>query len=251
MDEAGAARGGTAIDKAFDVLESLAEFERVTDIAAATGLPKSTVHRILQALIERGFARSDGAGAYQPGPRILTLAGKVTQRLDPARQAEPALRRLRDETGHTVHFALRTGDEAVYVAKTTGLRPYQMSSRVGMSIPLHSTAIGKAVLAALPDDDVRGFARRVGLTRRTPGTLTTVSALRADLAVTRTRGYAIDAEENEAGIVCVGAAVRDHAGHVIGGVSVSTLSHDLPDPHTLGAAVVAAAAEVSRALGGQ
>lgn len=250
MDEGTAARGGSAIDKAFDVLESLAEFERVTDIAAATGLPKSTVHRVLQALIERGFARSDGTGAYQPGPRILTLAGKVTQRLDPARQAEPALRRLRDATGHTVHFALRTGDEAVYVAKVTGLRPYQMSSRVGMSIPLHSTAIGKAVLA-LSQEDVREFARRVGLPRRTPQTLTTVSGLRTELGVTRARGFAIDAEENEAGIVCVGAAVRDHAGHVVGGVSVSTLRHDLADPEQLGPAVIAAAAEISRALGGQ
>ncbi|NUR51975.1 MAG: IclR family transcriptional regulator [Hamadaea sp.] len=241
----------TALDKAFDVLESLAEHERVTDIATATGLPKSTVHRILQALIERGFARSDGNGGYLPGPRIFTLAGKVTHRFDPARQAAPALARLRDATGHTVHFALRTGDEAVYIAKLMGLRPYQMTSRVGMTIELHSTAIGKALLATQTDDEITAFCERSGLPPRTPNTRTTAPALLADLAQVRVQGYAVDDEENEAGIVCVGAAVHDHAGQIIGGLSVSTLRHEVAgeEAYALGPAVVAAAREASQALG--
>jgi IclR family acetate operon transcriptional repressor len=251
IDARSAPAGGTAIDKAFAVLESLADHERVTDIATATGLPKSTVHRILQALIERGFARSDGNGGYLPGPRIFTLAGKVTHRFDPARQAAPALEKLRDSTGHTVHFALRAGDEAVYIEKLMGLRPYQMPSRVGMSVWLHTTAIGKAVLAAQPDEEIKAFCRRFGLPRRTPHTRTTQAALLADLAEVRRQGYAIDDEENEAGIVCVGAAVYDHAGQIIGGVSVSTLRHELSaqDAHQFGPRVVAAAREVSQALG--
>ncbi|NUT19948.1 MAG: IclR family transcriptional regulator [Hamadaea sp.] len=239
----------TALDKAFDVLESLAEHERVTGIATATGLPKSTVHRILQALVERGFARSDGNGGYLPGPRIFTLTGKVTHRFDPARQAGPALARLRDATGHTVHFALRTGDEAVYIAKLLGLRPYQMTSQVGMSIPLHSTAIGKAILATQTDSEITAFCGRRGLPGRTPNTRTTPDALLSDLADVRRQGYAIDDEENEAGIVCVGAAVADHAGQIVGGISVSTLRHELSDAHLYGPAVVAAAREVSQSLG--
>lgn len=241
----------SAIDKAFAVLESLAEHERVTDIAAATGLPKSTVHRVLQMLVERGFARADGRGGYQPGQRILTLAGKVTHRFDPVGQAGPALRALRDGTGHTVHFALRNGDEAVYVDKLMGLRPYQMPSRVGAGITLHTTAIGKAILAALPDGDIAAYCARSGLPARTPRSLTTAGALRSDLLQVRQRGYAVDAEENEAGVICVGAAVYDHAGQIVGGVSVSTLVHELPPEkvEACGERVLVAAREVSRSLG--
>jgi DNA-binding IclR family transcriptional regulator len=81
-----------SIDKALTVLEALAQHHRVTDIAAATGLPKSTVHRILQSLLGWGFARADGNGGYLPGPRILTLAGKMMSRFEPAVQARGALR---------------------------------------------------------------------------------------------------------------------------------------------------------------
>src|SRR3954465_6971448 len=194
---------GGSIDKALAVLEALSEHARVTDIAAATALPKSTVHRILQSLVEWGFARADGAGGYLPGPRILTLAGKVMSRFDPAQHADSALQSLRDRTGFTVHFAIRSGDEAVYVQKLEGLGPYQMASRVGMSMCLHSTSIGKAILAQLRDEEVTVITSRTGLERRTPHTITDVGALLDHLAEVRRRGYSIDDEENEGGIRCV------------------------------------------------
>lgn len=242
--------GGGSIDKALTVLEALAEHSRVTDIAAATGLPKSTVHRILQSLVGWGFARTDGNGGYLPGPRILTLAGRVMSRFDPARHADAALRELRDRTGFTVHFAIRGGDEAVYVRKLEGRRPYQMGSRVGMSLRLHSTSIGKAILARLPDAEVAAIVSRAGLDARTGATITDPDALLAHLGEVRRRGYAVDDEENETGIRCVGAAVVDHTGAVMGGVSVSGLAFEVdPADETLAAEVVAAARAVSLALG--
>ena len=242
--------GGGSIDKALTVLEALAEHRRVTDIAAATGLPKSTVHRILQSLVGWGFARADGSGGYLPGPRILTLAGKVMNRFDPAQHADSALQRLRDQTGFTVHFAVRNGDEAVYVRKLEGLRPYQMASRVGMSMLLHSTSIGKAILAQLRDEDVTAITSRTGLERRTQHTITDLDVLLGHLAEVRRRGYATDDEENEAGIRCVGAPVFDHTGTVMGGISISGLAFEVvPDDETLGFQVVTAAREVSLALG--
>ncbi|HWS32244.1 MAG TPA: IclR family transcriptional regulator, partial [Actinoplanes sp.] len=151
----------------------------------------------------------------------------------------------------TTHFAILATDEAVYVDKQEGRRPYQMPSRIGMSIALHTTAIGKAVLAELGDEEVLAICRRTGLTPRTPRTLTSEDALLAHLARVRVLGYAVDDEENEPGIRCVGAAVHDHTGRVLGGISVSTLAMDMdmtgleeraPD-------VIAAAREVSAALG--
>ncbi|GII86445.1 IclR family transcriptional regulator [Sphaerisporangium siamense] len=244
-------REGSSIDKALAVLEAIAEHHRVTDIAAATGVSKSTVHRILQSLVEWGFARPDGAGGYEPGPRILTLAGKVMSRFDPSRQASAALRALHDRTGYTTHFGILGGDEAVYVEKLEGRRPYQMPSRVGMSLRLHCTAIGKAVLAELGDDEVRALAARTGLARSTPATLTGVDELLAHLGKVRKLGYAVDDEENEPGVRCVGAAVFDHTGRVLGGISISTLAMDMDRDalERLAPEVVAAAREVSTALG--
>ncbi|GAA3124705.1 IclR family transcriptional regulator [Planomonospora alba] len=245
------AREGSSIDKALTVLEAIAEHHRVTDIAAETGVSKSTVHRILQSLVEWGFARTDGNGGYEPGPRILTLAGRVMNRFDPARQASGALAALHERIGYTTHFAVRSGDEAVYVSKLEGRRPYQMPSRVGMSLRLHCTAIGKAVLAQLPADEVRAVAARTGLPRMTPRTLTSVDDLLAHLAEVRARGYALDDEENHPEILCVGAPVFDHTGQVLGGISISALAMDMDREglERLAPEVVAAAREVSLALG--
>ncbi|MFI1993960.1 IclR family transcriptional regulator [Actinoplanes sp. NPDC020271] len=245
------AREGSSIDKTLAVLEALAEHHRVTDIAAATGVSKSTVHRILQSLVTWGFARPDGLGSYEPGPRILTLAGRVMHRFDPARQASGALRALCEATGFTTHFAIRHVDELVYVDKHEGRRPYQMPSRIGMSVALHTTAIGKAVLAELSDAEVLSICRRTGLTPRTPHTLTGEEDLLAHLAGVRALGYAIDDEENEPGIRCLGVAVFDHTGQVLGGISVSTLAMDmgLPGLRSRAPEVLAAAHDVSAALG--
>ena len=244
----GAASG--SIDKALTVLEALAQHSRVTDIATDTGLPKSTVHRILQSLLGWGFARSDGNGGYLPGPRILTLAGRVMSRFDPAQHANVALRALRDTTGLAVHFAIRSGDEAVYVDKLEGRRPYQMRSRVGMSVPLHTTAIGKAVLAQLSPAEVVEIVERTGMQSMTRRSITEVPVLLRQLAEAAERGYAIDDGENDPGIGCIGAPVFDHTGRVMGGLSISALGFEIDlDSRELSTVVINAARDVSLALG--
>lgn len=241
---------GNAVEKVLAVLEALADHRRLTDLSRSTGLPKSTVHRILQTLVDQGFAAYDDAG-YGPGPRMLGLAGRTLGKIDATLGAEPALRRLQEQYSATVHMAVLTGDEAVYVRKIEGNKPYRMVSRVGMAIPLHCTGIGKAILAGMTDDDVAALAGRTGLPRRTPQTLTTLDALLADLVTVRDRGWARDLEENEVGIVCVGAAIRDHSGRVSAGISVSQLRSDptAVDVDQLGPDVAAAAAEVSSVFG--
>ncbi len=126
-----------------------------------------------------------------------------------------------------------------------------MPSRVGMSLRLHSTAIGKAILAELTDEEVRGVAVRTGLPRLTPATLTGVDELLAHLGKVRARGYAMDDEENEPGIRCVGAAVFDHTGRVLGGISISSLAMDMEREvlEELAPVVTSAARDVSLALG--
>lgn len=239
----------SAADKTLLVLEALAEHTRVADLAKGTDLPKATVHRILQTLVRHGFARTDGQGEYTGGPRILSLAGQFLQRLDIAERVRPVLRDLQERTGWTVHLALLSGDEAIYVAKIEGDQPYTLASRVGMSLRLHCTSIGKSILATMSDDEVRALVRRAGMPARTANTHTGEDALLADLAGVRRRGYAEDHEENETGVRAVGAAVFDHTGAVLGAVSAAALVYRDEPTEARGALVKQAAADVSTALG--
>jgi IclR family acetate operon transcriptional repressor len=243
-----------AVEKALSVLETVASPgapHRLAEISTRVSLPKSTVHRILQVLGREGYVTASSEGSYSIGPRALALAGQVLAHSDIRVLAEPILSELQRATGATVHFAVRSGTTAVYIAKFEGDQPYRMASRVGSAIPLHCTSIGKAILAALPADEARRMIETMPLVARTPSTRTTVASLLADLDEARQRGFAIDDEENERSVRCVGAAVRDSLGAVIGGVSISSLAFQfaLDDAMTAGPHVHAAATAVSEALG--
>jgi IclR family acetate operon transcriptional repressor len=183
---------------------------------------------------------------------VLALAGDVLRQLDRG-YLTPVLQALCDDVGHTVHFALLTGHEATYVEKLeVPGASYQMVSRVGGRIPLHCTSIGKAILAGLPVDERHALLSRGELVARTPRTLVTVPDLDRELERVAERGFAVDDEENERNIRCVGAAVRDGHGRPTGAVSVSALTLDLTldDVPAVARRVLAAADELSRALSG-
>jgi IclR family acetate operon transcriptional repressor len=240
----------TALQKVVAVTEALANESRLTDIARVTELPVSTTHRILQELVAAGWAREGSGRTYSLGARLLSLPARSSGHEELARVARPILRELSVRTGRTVHLALLEGDEAVYVDKIEGRQAYAMKSRVGASIPLHCTAIGKALLAAMTDDEVRAFAARTGLPRQTERTITRPGDLLKHLATVRSRGYSVDDEENETHTRCIGAVIVNHRGDPIGGVSVSSLVFDLTGAQvrSLAPQVVEAARHVSDGL---
>lgn len=240
-----------AIGKVAAVVSALAEERSTSGIARLTGLPSSTVHRILQDLVAVGWAREDGRRGYLLGARLLALAGRATDQVSLVRVAHPRLQELSDSTGHAVHFAVRTRAEAVYIDKIEGNRAYRMRSRVGLAIPLHSTAIGKAVLAALPDDEIRAVLTHAGMPALTSHTITSVEEMLRHLEKVRERGYSLDDEENELSTRCIGAAIRDQSG-AVGGVSLSMLAFELNPGRvrSLGALVVKTAARITSDLGG-
>jgi len=242
----------SAIGKLTAVVEALGTERRIADIAAATGLAASTVHRILRELVALGWARDDGAHGYLLGARLLVLAGQASDRNTLSRIAHPILRDLCHRTGLTVHLGMLTGDEAVYVDKIEGRGSYHMRSRIGVAVPLHSTAIGKALLAAMHDEELNATLDRTGLAARTAHTITDRKRLCADLAEARRRGYAVDEEENELDTRCIAAGVIDHRGAPLGAVSISALAFELDRDlvDELAPLVVAAADAVSQAIGG-
>jgi IclR family acetate operon transcriptional repressor len=233
------------------VVEALADGHRLSDIARATNLPTSTVHRILQELVGLGWVRETDDRGYALGARLLGVLGQAGDESQVARLGRPIISALNEQTGHTIHLAVLQGDEAVYVDKLDGRRAYQMRSRIGLSIPLHCTAIGKAVLAALPDEDVLEIARRTGLPGRTAHTITDPDELLRHLRNVRRLGFAIDDQENELHTRCIGAAILDSRGAPIGGISLSSLAFDLDKKKVARTAplVLAAANSISETLG--
>jgi IclR family acetate operon transcriptional repressor len=161
------------------------------------------------------------------------------------------LRKLRDATGHTVHLAARQGDEMIYLARLDDQRAYQKRSHAGLTIPKHCTAVRKCLLAALPESEVRSIIERTGLPRRTDRTITDLELLLAHLETVRRNGFALDHEENEADVRCVGALVVDSRGSASAGVSVSSLSFDVNATKIRrhSKLVIAVAHEISLALG--
>lgn len=240
-----------ASEKTLLVLEAALQHHRFTDVVAATGLTKTTTHRILATLADRQFVVVSADGSYLPGPKLLSMAGQALQRIDISAIAQPFVDELVDRVHCTVHVGVANGDEIVYLIRADSDKPYRMPSRVGHAIPLHTSGIGKVVLAGLTDDGVERYAARTGLPARTANTLTTAEALAAEIAQVRRRGYALDREENVPGVGCVAAPVHDHTGTVRYGLSISTLTleHSLAQIEAMAADAVETAARLSAALG--
>jgi IclR family acetate operon transcriptional repressor len=243
-----------SIEKALAVMRALSAPNgphRLSDLAERAGLAKPSAHRILQILVESNYAQANGDGLYASGLAIRALAGGGDASSDIISSAEPVLDELQKATGHTIHFAVRAGDAAVYLAKVEGDKPYQMASRVGMQIPLHCTSIGKAILSALPPLEVAAILERTSELPSAASSKFDRDFIRDQLAEVTRRGYSIDDEENEPNVRCVGAVVRDSTGSAIGGISVSGLAFmlSLEKLNELSSVVRAAAEEVSRRAG--
>jgi IclR family KDG regulon transcriptional repressor len=218
--------GSSTLNRALDVLEELTAGPpagmTASQLAERTGSNRVSIHRILATYLQHGYVRQDGPGApYRLGFRLIELGEKVIGDIDIARIAYPLLEELSTRTGETCHLGLLSGPEAVYVAKIESSQSVRLVSHIGARVPLYCTSLGKALLAAADDDLREQLIAQQSFERRTAHTLTTPKALRADLELTRARGYSIDAVENEEGVRCVGAAVLDHTGAPIAAVSLS------------------------------
>ncbi|HEY8653725.1 MAG TPA: IclR family transcriptional regulator [Dermatophilaceae bacterium] len=238
--------------KSLLVLESVVTNERLSDIADSTQLSYSTVHRILADLTSAGWVYQTDNRRYRAGRRLLALSGLLLEDSGVVWRARPHLTRLREKTGFTVHFGLIKNADIMYAAKLDGGGSYRMKSRVGVVVPLYSTAIGKAVLATLPEAEVVSLLARADIRKVTPRTVTSLPVLQRELAISRKRGWAVDDGENEIDLRCLGAAVFDSSGRAIGGVSVSALGFEFPKRRVRSVSqdVVAAARGITVDLGG-
>lgn len=224
----------------------------VTELANELGLHKSTIHRFLVNLEHAGLVeRSPRTGRYRLGLHILELSGVVTQQMSLWEEALPFLEGLVRDTGETGHLAVLDNGEAVYVERVETHRALRIPSAVGRGYPAHATSLGKVLLAHLGTDEVNEIIVEHGLDAHTPHTITDSTDLHDDLAMIRERGYAIDNEEYDEGLRCIGAPIQDHTGAVVaalgvGGPVTRVTPERVPD---LAELVAQAATGLSRRLG--
>lgn len=198
----------------------------IAELSKLSGYPRPTVHRTVAALIaERLLEESPRTGRLVLGPRLIQLASRSWGRSELRVASVEDLKRLRDITGETVHLAVLNGHHMVYVEKLESPSAVRMTSRIGTNVSLHSTAVGKAYLAALEEPVCDKLLRELPspLPQYTPNTVSTLADLRAQLVDIRSRGWSIDDEEQEPGIYCFGSTIFGPKGQPIAAISVSTL----------------------------
>lgn len=177
----------------------------LSTLAAETGLPLPTIHRLLRTLIQLGYVRQDATRRYALGPRLISLGEAAVRSF--GEWSSRHLRKLADLTGESANLATLDRDEVLYLAQVAGRHSMRMFTEPGRRVMPHCTAVGKAMLSQLPAERVRDILARVGMPRFTPTTIVEPEDLIAQLETVRERGFAVDEGEQEIGVRCVAACV--------------------------------------------
>ena len=254
--EPGAGGSVQALDRALLLLELLAEADglTLTEVAQKADMAPSTAHRLLTTLEAHRYADQDpelgtwriGVGAFRVGSaflrnrKVLTLGRRI-------------MRGLMEVTGETVNLGIADGAEVVFISQFESHSPMRAFFRPGRRGPVHASGLGKAIMAARSEEEVRRLLGAGPLERFTDSTVTGLEDFLAELARIRERGWSLDDEEHTLGMRCIAAAIYDEYGEPLAGVSVSGPSVRIPDSRleALGRAVARAAAEITESVGGR
>lgn len=242
-------------ERIFQVMEMLAEGGEMglMEISAALGLHKSTVHRLLMSLIYMGYAKQDEVTQkYLLTCKVVSLAGKLLNRMDILQVAKPYLERLSNLSGEAVHLVQREGSDILYIYKIEAkVGTIRMVSHVGMVHPMYCSGVGKAIMAALPEKEMRQVWDDSVIEKKTDKTITDFEEMKGVLSEIRKNGYALDDEENEEGVRCVAACLRNYQSEVKYAFSISGPASRMTKERVkdLAAEVLKVQEELSRELG--
>lgn len=223
-----------SLDRAFDLLERLCYSHggmTIGALSAETGLHKSTVHRLLSSMCARGYVQRDAATSiYRASMRLCELSSSIVDNLDMVDIVRSPLEELGRQTEETVHLAMQEGQDIVYIHKVeSGSGAIRMFSRIGMRRPLFCTGVGKAILATWPDNEVQSVWQKSDVRPWTEHTIVDEWAFAREIEQVRSRGYALDDEENELGVRCIAAALPDYSGRATYAISLSAPAGKMTD----------------------
>jgi DNA-binding IclR family transcriptional regulator len=243
------------IDRALAILDMLSVHGpdlALGELSEKLQLHKSTVHRLMMVLERHNLIeRNSVNGRYRLGLKLFELGTRAVSQLDLRERARPYLETLVLETSETVHLCILDDAEVVYLDKVEPARSVRMATSVGRRNPAYCTAVGKAILAYLPESQVEAIVRKEGMRPVTANTITSLLELKKELSAIRKRGYAVDNEEIEEGVRCIGCVVRNFSGEPVAAISISGPAFRLTEVKVpvLATAVVAAAHGLSQGLG--
>ncbi|MGB0734305.1 MAG: DNA-binding transcriptional regulator KdgR [Pontibacterium sp.] len=214
----------SSVMKVFAILNALAEHKAigVTDLSQIVMTSKSTVYRFLQTMKMLGYvSQEEGQDRYSLTLRLFETSAKALEHVDLVSLAEPHMTHIGEVTKEALHLGIRDGDGIIYIYKVDAQYNLRMQSRIGGRNPLYSTAIGKVLLAEKSEDFVRNVFKDTTFVPSTQKTHLSIESLLDELAIVKEQHYAMDNEEQEEGLRCIGAPIYDRLGNVIAGISIS------------------------------
>ncbi|USG67373.1 IclR family transcriptional regulator [Brevibacillus ruminantium] len=222
-----------AVERALKILDLFDEQEmelKITEISERMQLHKSTVHSLLKTLQVQGYIdQNPENGKYRLGMKLFERGNFVIHGLDIRKVAKRYLVDLSTKTGQTTHLVILDDKEGVYIDKVEGPMATILYSRIGRRIPVHSSGVGKSLVAWKSEKELRQILNGYQYVPQTPKTITNEQDFLSELERVRRQGYAIDNQENEAGVRCIAAPIRNHSGQVVAAVSISTLVSRVDD----------------------
>ncbi|WP_082235401.1 IclR family transcriptional regulator [Halobacillus massiliensis] len=222
-----------SIDRALKILDLFDDRTRelsITDISKKMNLHKSTVHSLLKTLqSHRYIAQSEENGKYMLGLKLFERGNLVVSNLDLRSVARKHLENLSETTSLTVHLVILDGKEGVYIDKVEGSGVTVFYSRIGRRVPIHTSAVGKALVAFKSDEELKKLLKNYKFKKQTDNSIGSAKEFYEEINNIRERGFSIDNEENEAGIVCVSVPIKDYSGKTIAAISMSTPASSATD----------------------
>jgi IclR family transcriptional regulator, KDG regulon repressor len=214
-----------SVDRALHILDLFDETKtelKITEISRRLDLNKSTVHSLLKTLQKHNYIEQDmESGKYKLGLKLFERGNLIIHSLDVRAIAKPHLLELSTNTGDTLHLVILDGKEGLYIDKVEGTSANVVYSRIGRRIPIHCSAVGKALVAFKQEFAIKKLLEGYVYKKQTDKTIRNEKEFLKELSTVRVLGYAIDYEENEPGICCVAVPVRNHLGEVIAAISLS------------------------------
>ena len=234
------------------IAEAVDDGVTLTELAQGVGLPPSTAHRLLTTLEQERYVRFDPeTRLWSVGVQAFAAGSAFTRTRSLVGLARPHMRELMEDSGETVNLAVEDDGQAVYLAQVECRQMMRAFARPGSRVPLHCSAVGKAILSGATPKRLATVLRRHGMRRLTARTIASASLLRADLEGARAGGYFVDDEEHAVGLRCVSAPIFDETGGVVAAISASGPMARIVDNRVapLGASVLRASRVISAEMG--
>ncbi len=244
-----------SLDRALTIFEFLSASKSgmtLQEIVQATALPRSSVHCLLLTLQRQGYVhRNDRTSRYMLGLKFFSLANAALSGVKLRETAAPFLVNVLRKTGLTTHLAIREQHEIVLIAKYETPGMFRLATWLGKRMEAHCTGLGKAMMAHMPEAELEEMLHHRGLPRHNENTIVSIAKVKDELARVRKQGYAVDDEEDEVGLRCIGVPVFDESGQAVAAISVAgtVLQITTENIKELAATVVEAADSLSRSLG--